>query len=615
MKTTNSFVRRWMRRPLPRAVHRWFGPIKLSFDILAWACSIVFSSLIRLQIAGSGISTLTLLRAIGFLVLGQLGFGWYFGLYRGAWRYGSFDEVAALTKTAFMATLAGCGAEYAFHPRTPLSAVLIGGVIALLIMISVRYIWRLVQEARRRPDPEEAERLLIYGAGDRGFGIVQDLLNDKGGRYVPVALIDDDPGKRRLSIRGIHVEGDRQMITLLAREYRATALLVAMTSVPAELIAEVLAIADEIDPPLRVKVLSPLTHLFGGADASQIQDLTEEDLLGRRRVETDVEGIAAYVRDKRVLVTGAGGSIGSELCRQLIRFNPEALLMLDRDESALHAVQLSIEGKALLDTPNMLLADLRDAPRIDEIFDLHRPHVVFHAAALKHLPLLESYPAEAVKSNVWGTWAVLDAAMKYGVDRFVNISTDKAADPTSVLGYSKRLAERLTAFAATTANTGTYVSVRFGNVLGSRGSVLHTFRSQVAGGGPVTLTHPDITRYFMLIPEAVQLVIQAGAIGSQGEVLVLDMGTPVKIADMANALIRRSRRPIEIVYTGLRDGEKLHEDLLGTTENDERPHHPLITHASVPALSFEAVRDIDLDVKPDELRTTLSVLCDYETAQ
>lgn len=612
MNTQFNLIARAIRRPLPEILFRWFGPMKVGLDLLAWAFALYSASVIRLEIAGYGISVGTMLRAIGFVCGAQLGFGWVFGLYRGGWRYGGFDEVAALSRTAVAASASAVAFELFFQPRIPLSAVIIGSAFALLLMVFIRYSWRLVSELRRRPDVEGASRLLIYGAGDRGFGIVNDLLSDTAGSYLPVAFIDDDPTKQRLSIRGVPVRGTRSDLALVAREYRADSLLVAMASVSAELIREVSSLADRCNPPLTVKVLSPLNNLFGTAEASQIQDLTEEDLLGRRRVDTDMEGIAAYIRDKRVLVTGAGGSIGSELCRQLTRFKPAQLLMLDRDESALHSVQLAIEGRAMLDSPDVILADLRDSKRIHEIFQETKPHVVFHAAALKHLPLLESYPAEAVKSNVWGTWTVLEAAMASGVESFVNISTDKAADPMSVLGYSKRLAERLTAFAARTTSTGTYVSVRFGNVLGSRGSVLHTFRDQIKKGGPITLTHPDITRYFMLIPEAVQLVIQAGAIGRPGEVLVLDMGVPVKIASMADALIRRSRRSIEIVFTGLRDGEKLHEDLLGVDEVDARPLHPLITHAAVPWLSPKQAHSIDLSVGADQLRIDLKDMCDVD---
>jgi FlaA1/EpsC-like NDP-sugar epimerase len=316
------------------------------------------------------------------------------------------------------------------------------------------------------------------------------------------------------------------------------------------------------------------------------------DLLGRHQIDTDIGSIAHYLTGKRVLVTGAGGSIGSELCRQIARFSPAELIMLDRDESALHAVQLSIYGRAMLDSDDVVLADIRDSLFIDALFDERKPHVVFHAAALKHLPMLEQYPGEAVKSNVWGSLSVLESAKTHGVERFVNISTDKAANPCSVLGYSKRLAEGLTAAIAEEAD-GIYLSVRFGNVLGSRGSVLTAFAAQIAGGGPVTVTDPDVTRYFMTVREAVQLVVQAAAIGRDGEVLVLDMGEPVAIDGVARQLIELSGKEIDIVYTGLRDGEKMHEELWGDGESDLRPTHPLVSQTPVPAYNPLDARALD----------------------
>jgi FlaA1/EpsC-like NDP-sugar epimerase len=357
---------------------------------------------------------------------------------------------------------------------------------------------------------------------------------------------------------------------------------------------------------LDVLVLPPVRQLLGDdVTVSDIRPLTEVDLLGRRELTTDIDSIAGYLTGRRVLVTGAGGSIGSELCRQIYRFAPESLVMVDRDESALHAVQLSIEGRALLDSPNVVLCDIRDEDRVREVFRRHRPAVVFHAAALKHLPLLELYPAEAVKTNIHGTENVLRAAVEVGVERLVNISTDKAADPASVLGYSKRIAEMLTSSVAGHA-AGTFLSVRFGNVLGSRGSVLTAFRSQIESGGPVTVTEPDVTRYFMTVEEAVELVIQAGAVGRDGEALVLDMGEPVSIDEVARRLIAESGEPIEIVYTGLRAGEKRHEVLLGYEEQDTRPAHPLIAHVPVPGLDPDEVAGV-LDA--DDLVRELRGLC------
>ncbi|HAY68787.1 MAG TPA: polysaccharide biosynthesis protein, partial [Acidimicrobiaceae bacterium] len=302
------------------------------------------------------------------------------------------------------------------------------------------------------------------------------------------------------------------------------------------------------------------------------------DLLGRDEVEVDLTSISNYLEGKVVLVTGAGGSIGSELCRQIVRHKPERLVMVDRDETALQGVELSIDGHGLLNNDNLVLADIRDRDRVFEVFAQHRPSIVFHAAALKHLPLLEAHPREGLLTNVFGSKNVLDAASSIAVDHFVNISTDKAANPTSVLGTTKRLAEALTVETGRNAS-GDYISVRFGNVIGSRGSVLPAFEAQITAGSPVTVTHPDITRYFMSIPEASRLVLQAGAIGSSGETLILDMGEPVKILDLAKKLIRHHKSDVEIVITGLRPNEKIHEELGHEGEVLETKNHKRIWHS------------------------------------
>jgi FlaA1/EpsC-like NDP-sugar epimerase len=341
---------------------------------------------------------------------------------------------------------------------------------------------------------------------------------------------------------------------------------------------------------------------------NDVRPVTEADLLGRHIVDTEIDAIAGYLTGRRVLVTGAGGSIGSELCRQIHRFAPAKLIMLDHAETGLHQVQLSIEGRALLDDRSVVVCDIRDEVALHAAFAEHRPEVVFHAAALKHLPLLEMWPAEAIKTNVIGTQHVLDAAATVGVERFVNISTDKAARPSSVLGYTKRLAERLTSGKGEQA-AGTYLSVRFGNVLGSSGSVLRSFRAQIDAGGPVTVTDRNVTRFFMMVEEAVQLVIQAGAIGRAGEVLVLDMGKPVCIAEVAERLIRESRLPIQIAYTGLRPGEKMHEDLFGEGERDVRPVHALISHVPVPSIDFSLVAQLPLRSPARSVKSALLEVC------
>lgn len=335
--------------------------------------------------------------------------------------------------------------------------------------------------------------------------------------------------------------------------------------------------------------------------------------MGRRQAEIDLASVGNHLAGKRVLVVGAGGSIGSEISRQVRDLDPGELTLVDRDESALHAVQLSLYGRALLNSPDTILADLRDAEAIRTIFTTRRPQVVFHAAALKHLPLLQRFPGEAVKTNVWGTQTLLDAARD--VEYFVNISTDKAANPTSVLGYSKRITERLTAYAATQYQ-GAFLSVRFGNVLGSRGSVLTAFQAQAAAGGPITVTHPKVTRYLMTVQEAVHLVIQATTIGQRGEVLVANMGAPVAIEAIARQIAAaHGHTSLDIVYTGLRPGEKLHEDLFGSDEAVMATRHPLISYVDVPPLKPSEVRFLDAYASPDAISAQLAELCRTETSE
>jgi FlaA1/EpsC-like NDP-sugar epimerase len=425
-------------------------------------------------------------------------------------------------------------------------------------------------------------------------------------------LLDDDPKKQNLRIRHLRVAGRGTDLERVASACGATTVIIAIPSAGSELIREVTQRASEAG--LLVLTLPPVSQLFAPAvGIGDIRPVTNEDLLGRRTIDTRVEEIAGYLKGRRVLVTGAGGSIGSELCRQIIRFAPADLIMLDRDESGLHQVQLSIEGRAMLDSRSLVVCDIRDEPALAAVFDEHRPEVVFHAAALKHLPLLEMWPGEAVKTNVVGTQNLIDAAKRVRVAKFINISTDKAANPTSVLGFTKRLAERLTAAAGTDASCA-YLSVRFGNVLGSRGSVLTTFRQQIEADGPVTVTHPEVTRYFMTVEEAVQLVIQGGAIGKNGEALVLDMGEPVRIDEVARQLVAQAARPVRIVYTGLRSGEKLHEELFGVGEVDLRPHHPLISQVPVPPLAIREISALLASRDRAGIAAHLRLTCERITA-
>jgi FlaA1/EpsC-like NDP-sugar epimerase len=577
-----------------RALERHRLAIQFSFDVVAWAIGLSLGLVLRYEFtfdpeAWGPFSLATLGAAILLAGALQLGAGLASGLYRGRFRFGSFDEVLHLVRTVLVA-FAGLAVVNQLLPRhlLPLSVTIVGALLALVMMAGVRYLWRLILDRSLRPSGDQAEQVIVFGAGEAGVQVITAMLRNPSSPYLPVALIDDDPGKRNLRIMGVPVVGSRALLAREAHRLEVERLVVAIPSASSETLRDISDIALEAD--LRISVLPHLSELFGATvGVGDIRPLTEADLLGRHAIDTDIDAIAGYLTGKRVLVTGAGGSIGSELCRQIDRFAPAELIMVDRDESALHGVQLRLEGRALLDRRNLVVADIRDGERVREVFAEMQPDVVFHAAALKHLPLLQMHPSEALKTNVFGTQAVLDAARIQGVARFVNISTDKAADPTSVLGSTKRIAEMLTAGVDRHA-PGEYLSVRFGNVLGSRGSVLTAFRAQIDRGGPITVTDPAVTRYFMTVEEAVQLVIQAGAVGGHGDALVLDMGEPVRIDDVARRLAAEADRPIDIVYTGLRPGEKLHEVLLGAGEVDRRPAHPLISHVAVPALDIDEVR-------------------------
>ena len=568
-----------------RSFHSITSTTQFVLDIFAWVLAVTIALVMRSYLqAAPDISKIvkdSLIRVLPMVSVVQAVTGYIVGIYRRRWRYGSFDEVKGLILSALITTIILWVIRF-FDTSVdafPRSAIVAGGILGLFFTAASRYSWRLIREQLRRPSAQNSTKLLIYGAGEGGIQIVNTMLRNPSSQYLPVAFLDDNPKTHRLRISGVPVLGGRNEIAKVAQRTGASALLIAIPSADSTVVNEIVEIAR--NSKLNVKILPVVQSLDDRqVDAADIRDLTDEDLLGRRRVKIDLDEISQYLVNRRVLVTGAGGSIGSELCRQLVRFNPSEIIMLDRDESALHEVQLSIYGRALLDTPQTVLADLRDERAINEIFDSRKPQVVFHAAALKHLPLLERYPHEAYQTNVLGTATVLNAAQRTGVEVFVNISTDKAANPISVLGFSKKIAERLTADLASRTNQGKYISVRFGNVLGSRGSVLMSFRDQIAKGGPVTVTHRGVTRYFMTISEAVQLVVQAGAIGRTGEVLVLDMGKPVNIHDVAEQLVKNSGKPIKIEVVGLRVGEKVHEELFAEGETDERPRHPLISHVA-----------------------------------
>ncbi|MGC4110518.1 MAG: nucleoside-diphosphate sugar epimerase/dehydratase [Nocardioides sp.] len=554
--------------------------IKAGFDCVAWfvataiATSLRYSDLPGVPRRDAAVVAASL--ALIYLVAGLT-----IRLHQGRTRTGSLEEIV---QVGLVAAFAGGVVAFVNGPQVWVArSVPVGATICFVVIAGLgRAAWRSYAQRTAAPRPADASRVrtLIAGAGDAGHDLVVSMLRDPSQAWNPVAFVDDDRAKRHLRIRGVAVVGGTDSIAMVAASVQADALVIAIPSASSATVSRISEAGRAAG--LDVKVLPATSELLrDDVGIRDIRDVNLSDVLGRKQIDTDIESIAGYLAGRRVLVTGAGGSIGSELCRQISRFEPSELIMLDRDESALHAVQLSLTGRALLEDSGVVLCDIRDLGSLSQIFLRRRPEVVFHAAALKHLPMLEQYPLEAIKTNVIGTRNVLEAASRAGVERLVNISTDKAANPSSVLGYSKRLAERLTSGYATSTSQK-YLSVRFGNVLGSRGSVLTAFAQQVGEGGPVTITHPEVTRYFMTVGEACQLVVQAGAIGESGEALVLDMGTPMRILDVARHLISLDGRDIPIEYTGLRRGEKLHEDLFGRHEpRDVRPWHPLVSHVPV----------------------------------
>jgi FlaA1/EpsC-like NDP-sugar epimerase len=583
-------------RPAPQRA-RWLRDNALArrgtlalWDALCWTAATAVVLGVRLDFAVSDIQWRSTLRYLVISTLVLVAFGYLTKFYRGRFRVGSFDEVTGLAGQFAIVGMATALFFTVFDPVLPRSIPVLVPPIALISAAAGRWLFRTYRDRNAPGDHGSGKRALVYGAGDAGYQLVTLLRAERNPEYRVVGLIDDNPAKRHLRLHGIPVVGDRSTLGEAANELDADTVILAITSASGELVG---ALQDEIDHAgLELLTLPPISEMIGGRiELGSIRQVDITDVLGRHPIDTDLGDIADYLSGRRVLITGAGGSIGAELARQVHRFGPSKLVLLDRDESALHAVQLSIQGHGLLDGEDTVLNDIRDYEALDLVFARHRPEIVFHAAALKHLPLLERFPDEGWKTNVEGTRNVLEAAHQHGVEHLVNISTDKAAAATSVLGATKRLAEQITAWYA--ADTGRrYISVRFGNVLGSRGSMLETFNTQIERGGPITVTHPEVTRYFMTIPEACELVIQAGAIGLPGEVLVLDMGTPVKILDVARRMIATSGKRIDITFTGLREGEKLHEVLFSDHEDPAPTKHPMVRSVAVPAVDPSSLAEL-----------------------
>ncbi|NUU75308.1 polysaccharide biosynthesis protein [Paenibacillus xylanilyticus] len=522
-----------------------------------------------------GISSGYLLQMLLFAVISTISLGaclYYFRLYRRAWKYASIEEILAIFKAVILASVISyLFSLFVFPERVPLSIAVRSMQTILLLVGGIRFVWRVTGI---RSEGEMGSNTLIVGAGDCGTLVSRELRNSSLGLQL-VGFIDDDLNKLKLQIHGHPVLGTRERIPSIVKEKQIKEIIIAIPSASKKEISDIVEICKNTG--VKLKMIPRLNDLISGkVSLSKIRDVSVEDLLGRDPITTDLDGIMNYVQHKRVLVTGAGGSIGSELCRQLAKFRPRKLLLLGHGENSIFNIEMELRKTFPELELETLIADIQDRERMKNVFDDHHPQVVFHAAAHKHVPLMERNPTEAVKNNVFGTQNVADCADLYGVERFVLISSDKAVNPTSVMGATKRIAEMYIQTMNASSSTK-FVAVRFGNVLGSRGSVIPFFKQQIADGGPVTVTHPEMVRYFMTIPEAVQLVLQAGSFAEGGEIFVLDMGSPVKILNLAEDLIKLSGyepyEDIEIKFSGIREGEKLYEELLTDEENVTATQH------------------------------------------
>lgn len=599
-------------------------------DGLVFAFLVVSMTLVRYDFHASlvnvpGMLVCSTVGLIVFLIGGPL------AIYRGRYRRGSTDQFAAIVGTVTLGVGIMWVAEFAFASRLliPTSVPITAGALMVVVKSLENWIRRNLRQ-RSLTTSGASRPTIVVGAGNQGMLALDMIAQDTHNEFVAVGILDDDPAKRHLRYNGIRVLGPIADIATHVDRTGAGAVIIAIADLPPE---ELSHIASNLETrPVEIKIMPKLSdsalarpesdaHDVADLRHRSFRDVSLEDLIGRKPISTNIDDIASAITGKVVLVTGAGGSIGSQLCRQVARFDPARLIMTDRDESGLHATELGLEGSALLTSDDLVLGDLRDPAFIDALVAEAKPDIIFHAAALKHLTFLERFPEQAVRTNIGASLDLLNAAVAHDVDSFVHISTDKAAGATSVLGRTKFSIERAIASVAT-ATGRRYMSVRFGNVLGSRGSVLETFVAQVAAGDPVTVTDPEVTRYFMTADEACELVLQAAAIGGPGETLVLDMGEPIRIDDLAKRVIALSgRSDAQIVYTGLRPGEKLTEALLSPGEVDSRPNHPLITQVPIAPIDLEKLgalvaesRDQQVFTHRTDLEEHLTSLLDSEEA-
>ncbi|HWL26905.1 MAG TPA: nucleoside-diphosphate sugar epimerase/dehydratase [Ureibacillus sp.] len=519
----------------------------------------------------------------------------FFHLYDRIWSVASVRELLIIFYSVTISILTASAVQLIVAGDIYVRLMAITWLLHIVMIGGSRFVLRIAHDRTSLRAHGDLKSVLIVGAGQAGTILVKSIKSNPTPEYNPVAFVDDDPTKQNLTLMGVKVCGTSEDIPRLVEEKNIEEIILAIPSLGKFGVHELYEVCSKTKATVKImpKVEDVMT---GKVSVNDMQDVKIEDLLGRDEVRLDMVAISKKLTNKTILVTGAGGSIGSEICRQVMKFKPKKLLLLGHGENSIYTIHMELVENIENNETNIIpiIADVQDRERIFEVIGSHLPDVIYHAAAHKHVPLMEYNPREAVKNNVFGTKNVADAADQYGVSNFVLVSTDKAVNPPNVMGSTKRIAEMIIQDLATRSNT-TFAAVRFGNVLGSRGSVVPRFKAQIVAGGPVTVTHPDMTRYFMTIPEASRLVLQAGTLAQGGEVFVLDMGEPVKIVDLARNLIRLSgftEEEIQIEFSGIRPGEKMYEELLKPEEIQEEHVYPKIHVGKAIALDNEALHEL-----------------------
>lgn len=588
---------------------------RLSFFILVDSCFVLTAVFFSRFLVEATLNIVTIpmtIMAIAILFSHHL-FSIKFHLYKKAWEYASVGELITILKVVTSSIIVAAILQQLLIQEVFFRLMAVTWLLHILLIGGSRFCWRVYQASYQGAEIK-MKNTLIVGAGSAGTMVARQLLKNKESGLLPIGFIDDDTKKHELEIMGLPVHGGVNTIEWVVRNWDVDNIIIAIPSLSKK---ELNTIFQECAKTMaKTQILPMLEDLVTGkVSVNQFRDVQVEDLLGREPIKLDIESISQYLNEKTVLVTGAGGSIGSEISRQVVKFHPNRLILVGHGENSIYSIEMelkeALKGSSIEIIPE--IADMQDKDKMTAVMEMYRPDVVYHAAAHKHVPMMERNPEEAVKNNLIGTCNVAEAASKNGVETFVMISSDKAVNPTSVMGATKRLAEMVIQNMDKSSDTK-FVAVRFGNVLGSRGSVIPLFKRQIKKGGPVTVTHPEMIRYFMTIPEASRLVIQAGALARGGEIFVLDMGDPVKIVDLAKNLIKLSGNSIDeigIEYTGIRPGEKLYEELLKDEEVTEEQIHPKIYVGRTADLYLAEVEELVTHfskMEKDELRERLLMI-------